>query len=101
MMEYMAAVLRLGHRRRFGLRCVLLGALSGVAVLSALCAIVPLPHAELLPNDASHVGLRTNRKAQEPRPFREYPGREYRNYPIPPDYKVPGEWVFARFMYRG
>jgi hypothetical protein len=100
MMEYMAAVLRLGHRR-FGLRCVLLGALSGVAVLSALCAIVPLPQAELLPNDASRVGLRTNRKAQEPRPFREYPGREYRHYPIPPDYKVPGEWVFARFMYRG
>jgi len=33
------------------------------------------------------------------RPFREYPGWEYENFPIPPDWKVPGEWTFARLMY--
>jgi len=33
------------------------------------------------------------------RPFREYPGVEYENYPIPKDFKEPGEWVFARLMY--
>jgi hypothetical protein len=33
------------------------------------------------------------------RPFREYPAWEYNNFPIPPDYRVPGEWTFARLMY--
>ena len=33
------------------------------------------------------------------RPFREFPGVEYENYPLPPDYKEPGEWAFARLMY--
>jgi len=33
------------------------------------------------------------------KPFREYPGVEYEKYPIPPDYREPGEWVFARLMY--
>jgi len=33
------------------------------------------------------------------RPFREYPGVEYENYPIPKDFKEPGEWVFGRLMY--
>jgi hypothetical protein len=35
------------------------------------------------------------------RPFREFPGVEYRlgEIPLPPDYKVPGEWTFARLMY--
>ena len=33
------------------------------------------------------------------RPFREYPGWEYNDYPLPPDYMVPGEWTFARLMY--
>ena len=32
-------------------------------------------------------------------PFREYPGWEYENFPKPDDWKVPGEWVFARLMY--
>ena len=34
-------------------------------------------------------------------PFREFPGVEYRlgEIPLPPDYKVPGEWTFARLMY--
>jgi len=33
------------------------------------------------------------------RPFREYPGVEYEHFPLPPDYKEPGEWTFARLMY--
>jgi len=31
--------------------------------------------------------------------FREYPGWEYESFPKPPDWQVPGEWVFARMMY--
>jgi hypothetical protein len=33
------------------------------------------------------------------RPFREYPGWEYESFPLPPDWKQPGEWTFARLMY--
>ena len=33
------------------------------------------------------------------RPYREYPGWEYENFPRPHDWQVPGEWVFARLMY--
>jgi hypothetical protein len=33
------------------------------------------------------------------RPFREYPGYEYDNFPLPPDYQEKSEWVFARLMY--
>ena len=33
------------------------------------------------------------------RPWREYPGVEYENFPIPPDYQEKTEWVFARLMY--
>ncbi|MGD0497014.1 MAG: DUF4159 domain-containing protein [Bryobacteraceae bacterium] len=33
------------------------------------------------------------------RPFREYPGNEYNNFPIPPDYNEKTEWVYARLMY--
>jgi hypothetical protein len=33
------------------------------------------------------------------RPFREYPGREYSNFPVPPDYQEKTEWAFARLMY--
>ena len=33
------------------------------------------------------------------KPWREYPAVEYNNFPTPPDYKVPGEWTFARIMY--
>jgi hypothetical protein len=32
-------------------------------------------------------------------PFREYPGVEYNNFPLPPDYQEATEWVFARLMY--
>src|SRR5258708_27968658 len=33
------------------------------------------------------------------RPFREYPGWEYSDFPVPQDWRVPGEWAFARLMY--
>lgn len=33
------------------------------------------------------------------RPFREYPGVEYEQFDLPPDYREPSEWVFARLMY--
>jgi hypothetical protein len=33
------------------------------------------------------------------RPFREYPGVEYENFPLPPDAHEKTEWVFARLMY--
>ena len=82
------------------LRGVLFATLPGLVLLSAVCATVPLPDPESLPNDASSVGKRSSRKQQEPGKFREYPGWEYNDFPIPADYSVPGEWVFARFMYR-
>jgi hypothetical protein len=37
--------------------------------------------------------------AKQPRPFRTYPGIEYEDYPLPPDYAEKTEWVFARLMY--
>jgi hypothetical protein len=33
------------------------------------------------------------------RPFREYPGREYNDFPLPHDYQDKAEWTFARLMY--
>ena len=30
------------------------------------------------------------------RPFREYPGREYNDFPLPHDYQDKAEWTFAR-----
>ncbi|HUA87231.1 MAG TPA: DUF4159 domain-containing protein [Bryobacteraceae bacterium] len=33
------------------------------------------------------------------RPFRQYPGVEYENFPLPPDWQQKSEWVFARLMY--
>jgi Domain of unknown function (DUF4159) len=33
------------------------------------------------------------------RPWREYPGREYNDFPLPSDYMEKSEWVFARLMY--
>lgn len=32
-------------------------------------------------------------------PFREYPGVEYNNFPLPADWQEETEWVFARLMY--
>jgi hypothetical protein len=31
--------------------------------------------------------------------FRQYPGVEYEDFPLPPDYKEKSEWAFARLMY--
>jgi len=33
------------------------------------------------------------------RPFRQYPGREYEDFPLPPDWQEKTEWAFARLMY--
>ena len=33
------------------------------------------------------------------REFREYPGWEYNEFPLPPDWQEKSEWVFARLMY--
>jgi uncharacterized protein DUF4159 len=33
------------------------------------------------------------------KPFREYPGIEYDNFPLPSDWQTPSEWAFARLMY--
>jgi hypothetical protein len=33
------------------------------------------------------------------KPFRQYPAWEYYDFPLPPDYRTPGEWTFARMMY--
>jgi Domain of unknown function (DUF4159) len=37
--------------------------------------------------------------ASPPKPFREYPGVEYYEFELPPDFRVPAEWTFARLMY--
>ena len=36
---------------------------------------------------------------EAPRPFRQYPGVEYDDFPLPPDFREQTEWVFARLMY--
>ena len=33
------------------------------------------------------------------RPFREYPGTEYNDFPLPPDYQQKAEWTRARLRY--
>jgi hypothetical protein len=33
------------------------------------------------------------------RPFRQFPGVEYEDFEVPPDWNQPGEWAFARLMY--
>lgn len=47
----------------------------------------------------SAMAVETTRRESKPRPFREYPGREYENFPLPPDYQERTEWQFARLMY--
>jgi outer membrane biogenesis lipoprotein LolB len=61
-----------------------------------------MPRGIILPCIAGAVLLACTLLAQKP--FREYPGWEYsrengNGIAIPPDYKVPGEWTFARMMY--
>ncbi len=82
------------------LRGPLFGTAIGLLLLSAGYAMALLPDGDEFCGECTSVGKRTSRKAQEPRPFREYPGWEYNDFPLPPDYQQPGEWVFARFMYR-
>jgi hypothetical protein len=33
------------------------------------------------------------------RPFHQFPGVEYFEFEVPPDYEQPGEWTFARLMF--
>ena len=33
------------------------------------------------------------------KPFREYPGIEYDDFPLPSDWQASSEWAFARLMY--
>ena len=35
------------------------------------------------------------------KPFRQYPGVEYEQFQTPPDYREPGEFIFARLMFPG
>lgn len=35
----------------------------------------------------------------QPKPFREYPGWEYEDFPLPPDFAERAEWTLARLMY--
>ncbi len=37
--------------------------------------------------------------ATGPAPFRQYPGWEYYDFPLPSDWNQPAEWAFARLMY--
>jgi hypothetical protein len=50
---------------------------------------------------ASSLGLLllSTALALQLRPFREYPGVEYDDFPLPPDFREQTEWVFARLMY--
>ncbi len=81
-------------------RRLLLVILAGFCLLSALFAAVQTPDLERMASDVSKIGKRTSRQVQQPGKFREYDGWEYENFPLPPDYQVPAEWVFARLMYR-
>src|ERR1039457_1013111 len=46
-------------------------------------------------------GLGTWGVLRAQRPFREYPGLEYENFPLPPDYQEKTEWTRARLRYPG
>jgi hypothetical protein len=81
-------------------RGVLLATLASMVLLSAVPAALRPPDQELLPNNPGSVGKRTSRRLQQPGTFRQYVGWEYEEFPVPPDYETPGEWAFARFMYR-
>jgi hypothetical protein len=82
------------------LRSVLPALFASLALMTAVGATLMPPNQELLPTDPSGVGKRTSRELQQPGRFREYVGWEYEDYPVPPDFQIPGEWTFARFMYR-
>jgi len=64
--------MRIANPRRIVRRIVAGGAAVGIAFLGALSA---------------------------QRPFREYPGVEYNDFPLPADYQEKTEWAFGRLMY--
>jgi hypothetical protein len=66
------ATRRSAQRRRTG-STLLVGVTAGLLLIGTLWALPP--------------------------PFREYPGVEYYDFPLPTDYREPGEWTFARLMY--
>lgn len=82
------------------LRGLFLGTALSLLLLGAGYAAASFPDRDEFCGECSSVGKRSSRKVQEPRPFRQYPGYEYYDFPLPPDYKEPGEWTFARFMYQ-
>jgi hypothetical protein len=85
------------------IRGIAFAILPCLALLSAVCAAVRPTQSEMMPkDDPSQVGKRTTRKEQQPGPWRAYRGWEYdvNDVVLPPDYRTPSEWVFARFMYR-
>ncbi len=45
------------------------------------------------------AGLATWGVLRAQRPFKEYPGTEYENFPLPPDYQEKTEWTRARLRY--
>ena len=79
-------------------------------VLAIFCAPLPAGQSRIMPMQSSEedgptgnlatVGKRSTRAAQQPLSFRQYPGWEYYDFPLPPDYQRPAEWAFARLMYR-
>lgn len=82
-----------------------------IPVLVMLCAGLPAAQRPHLPMqnveeddsgtpESATVGKRSTRAVQQPQRFRQYPGWEYYDFPLPPDYQQPAEWVFARLMYR-
>ena len=75
-------------------------ALSCFALAAAVIPTLVPPDPDARAVDIHSIGQRTSRKAQQPGPLRQYYGFEYSDYPVPPDYAIPGEWLFARFMYR-
>ena len=82
------------------LRGLLSAMIIGLVLLAAGNATVPLAPGGDDEGSAEGVGKRTPRKMQQPGEFRQYRGWEYYDFPLPPDYQTPSEWVFARFMYR-
>jgi hypothetical protein len=69
------------------LRTVLTIAASLLVALGSALAMVAMQTGE------------TAYKESKPRPFRQYPGREYQDFPLPSDYQEKTEWQFARLMY--
>jgi hypothetical protein len=85
------------------IRGIAFAILPCLALLSAVGAALRPPQSEMMPgDDPSQVGKRTTRKDQQAGPWRQYRGWEYdeNDVLLPPDYRTPAEWVFARFMYR-